>query len=165
MDNCVIATFIMPDVTKLAEELSKSTQESFIIWHDALTQGIQLAQDAKIDPDAFLMLIRNCSNSSQFLSMIEILNNHAKENPYGMNAFNLLDCFVENSTYSLKEWIESLDYFCNWLKMNFRQANLITMLDYITSCICTKTGNQIEFKRFPLKEHIEKVLKNFGFQD
>ncbi len=165
MNTCVIATFIMPDVTKLSEELSKSTNESFMTWHEALTKGTQLAQEAQIDPDAFLMLARNCSDSGQFLSITKTLNSYSKENPYGNNAFNLIDCFVEKSSYPLKDWIESLDYFCDWLKQNFRQADLTTMLHYIANCICIKGANQIEFKRFSLKEQLEKVLRTFGFQD
>ncbi|PWU04217.1 MAG: hypothetical protein C5B43_04960 [Verrucomicrobia bacterium] len=164
MNPCVTATFTMPDIPQLAAELSKSTSESFMIWHDALTKGTKLAQDANIDPDAFLMLTRNCNNSAQFLSIMEALHCHAKENPYGSNAFNLLDFFVEKSTFALKDWIEGLDFFCDWLTDNVRQAGLTTMLNYITNCIQDK--NQLESDmRFNLKEKVENVLKTYGFQD
>lgn len=163
MNTCVIATFVMPDITKLAEERSKTTDESFMSWHDALSKGMKLAEDAMIDPDAFLMLTRNCSHSTQFLSIIEALNAHSKENPYGGNAFNLLDCFVEKSSYALKDWLEGLEYFCDWLRQNAHQAGLITMLNYISGCI--NNGSNTSTRDFNLRDLVEKVLRTYGFQD
>lgn len=162
MNTCVVATFVMPDITKLAEKLSKSTNESFMIWHDALTKGVKMANEAKIDPDAFLMLIHNCTDSNQFLLIMETLNKYAKENPYGTNAFNLLDCFVEKSSYALKDWIESLQYFSNWLTQNLHQAKLPTMLDYITGCIHNNSQKELSFN---LKDKVETILKTYGFQE
>lgn len=153
----------MPDITKLAEECSKNTEESFITWYDALSKGMKLAEDSMIDPDAFLMLVRNCNHSTQFLLIMEALNTHAKENPRGSNAFNLLDCFVDKSTFALKDWLEGLEYFCDWLTQNVRQAGLTSMLNYIARCINSKPNT--DPKDFNLRESVEEVLHTYGFQD
>lgn len=163
MSNFVIATFVMPDITQLTKERSKNTNESFMSWYDALSKGMKLAEESMIDPDAFLMLARNCSHSAQFLLIMEALNAHAKENPYGSNAFNLLDCFVEKSTFALKDWLDGLECFCDWLTQNVRQAGLISMLSYIAGCINSK--NNTEPTDFNLRESVEKVLHTYGFQD
>lgn len=163
MNTCVTATFVMPDACKLAEERSESTQEPFLGWYDALSKGIMLANAAMIDPDAFLMLAHNCTRFSQFILVIEALNAHAKENPYGANAFNLFDYYVEESKYSLKEWLEVLEHFYSWLARNGRRASLTTILSYISGC--TQSKDPIEAVDSNFKDAVEKVLITFGFQD
>jgi len=74
-----------------------------------------MANDARIDPDAFSMVVNNSSKSSQFLLVMEALSGYAKENPYGVNAFNLVARYTDKYNYSLGDWFNVIDYFYDWL--------------------------------------------------
>lgn len=165
MNTCVTATFKMPEIDKLAEERAKATGESFMNWYDALGRGMVLAMDAMIDPDAFLMVTNSSSKPSQFVLVMEALNGYAKENPYGTNAFNLVAYHIDKSSYTLKDWLEVIDYFYNWLSKNCRQASLSTVLGYVLGCVENKV--EVEFKDHDLDfvDIVEKVLGTYGFQD
>lgn len=163
MNTCVTATFVMPEIEKLAEERSKATGESFINWYDALSKGMALACDSKIDPDAFLMMSNSSSKSSQFLLFMEALNAYSKENPYGTNAFNLVSCYIDRSSYSLQDWVEVIDYFYNWLAKNCRHASLISVLGYVLGC--AENREFVILNDFDFVDIVEKVLGTYGFQD
>lgn len=161
MTTCLTATFVMPNAEELATERSKANGEPYLAWYDSLSKGIRLAVDSMVDPDAVMLLSTNCSQSSQFLLIMEALNEHAKENPYGANAFNLVVYHVEKSPYTLQAWIESLDYFYKWLSQNGRQASLTAILNYIDGCVDKKAST----KGPELKESLKRVLDTYGFQD
>lgn len=163
MTPCVNATFVMPELNKLAEERSKATGESFIMWYDVLQKGVTLAHGAKIDPDAFLMIAHNSSSASQFLVFMEALSRYAKENPYGENAFNLVAHYIDQSNYSIKDWVDAIDYFYNWLSTHYQQASLTTILGYISKCAENEKSSKRNNSKFI--EIIDKVLGTYGFQD
>lgn len=163
MNTCVNATFKMPEVDKLAEERSKATGESFMSWYDALMKGMSLASDAMIDPDAFLMVTNSSSKSSQFLLIMEALNGYAKENPNGTNAFNLVAHYIDQTSYSLRDWVEVIDYFYDWLGKNCRRAPLTTVLRYVLGCVENK--EEVELEESDFVDIVEKVLGTYGFQD
>lgn len=163
MTPCVNATFVMPEIEKLAKERSKATGESFMDWHDALKKGMELASDAKIDPDAFLMMTNSSSKSSQFLLIMEALDGYAKENPYGTNAFNLVSHYIDQSSYPLQDWVEVIDYFYDWLAKNCRHASLTAILGYVSECVDDKEpilSNDLDFV-----DIVKRVLGTYGFQD
>lgn len=165
MNTCVIATFVMPEIEKLAEERSKATGDSFMNWYEALRQGMELATDAMIDPDAFLMVTNSSSKPSQFILVMEALNGYAKENPYGINAFNLVSCYIDKSSYTLKDWVEVIDYFYNWLSKNCRHASLTAVLGYVSGCVENKEQVESNDDDLDFVDIVEKVLGTYGFQD
>lgn len=163
MNNSVNVTFVMPNITELAKVRSEATQESYTDWYNALNQGVQLANEGRIDPDAFLMVVNNSIKCSQFILIMESLRTYSKENPYGTNAFNLLIFYADRSNYTLKDWVEVLDYFYNWLAKNCRKASFETILNYILNCIGGR--NWLELRNFRLTELVEQFLGTYGFQD
>lgn len=162
MTTCVTATFVMPEINKLAQDRSVATGESFMSWYDALNKGTELACHANIDPDAFLMVANSAIKSSQFLLVMEALDGYARENPYGANAFNLVSYYIDRSSYSLEDWVEVIDYFYNWLSNNCRHASLTSVLSYILGCAENKEpiSNDLDFV-----DVVDKVLGTYGFQD
>lgn len=162
MTVCLTPTFIMPEITELAEECSKRTQIPYMDWYDVLTATAEIATRSELDPDGFIMLTRTCNSPTQLLLIVEALNEHYKENPDGPQGFNMLLYYSEKSPYTLGAWLEAIEYFYDWLFEKQRHASLESLLKYVEAGLDmdSKKGAERE-----LKEIVEAMLDQFSFQD
>ena len=151
----------MPDPNVLAAKRAQESGDSYLAWYDALAKGIEFANVSMIDPDALLMLTENSKSAEQFLLVMEALREYAKENPYGVNAYNLLNYYIEQTPYSLVSWLDALEYFYKWLNKNNRHASLEVILNYISGCIKDGAGFDVP----NLKETVHSVLDQYGLPD
>ena len=160
MDNCVTVTFLMPEPSALATKQAQKTGDSYLAWYDALIKGIEYAEASTIDPDALLMLAESSKRPEQFLLVMEALREYTKENPYGVNAFNLLAYYIDQTRYGLESWVDALEYFYSWLNKNNRHASLETILNYVTGCTQDCLDPSVS-----LRGGLKRVLDLYGLPD
>lgn len=164
MSDLIKVSFNMPRREILAQECAKANGEDFVVWMDAFNEGYELAKEAHIDPDAFNNIVHACNDTKRFCLMMEAFSEHAKENPEGENAFNLLLRHVRASKFDLPSWMISIEYFYNWLDQNNRHASLINILGFIKGCESSKSSGDISIK-LNLKELLTRMLDRYGYQE
>ena len=68
---------------------------------------------------------------------------------------------IDESSYPLHEWLESLVYFQNWLKENQKGKNFPDQIEYLGCCIqsSSNTGRLLS-----LRDLLKNYLDNYGVQ-
>lgn len=152
---------VMPNIEEIASTRAKETEQPYMAWLDALSEGTSLMNEAKLDERAFTGLITASQKPKQLSLMVEALDKHSKEHPEKEGGFAILTSFVDESPYGLAEWIEALEYFYDWFAQNERESpGLSQLLEYL-SC-CTEAGSNSPVG-FPLQGLLEEMLDRYGF--
>ncbi len=105
--------------------------------------------------------MEDCRRPEQFRLLMEALAEWRKEHPDEPTGFDLLAESVDESPYSLGEWVESIEYFYDWLGQNQRHANFQSLLGFLHCCV-QAAGSGPE--RLPLKDLLVEMLDTYGFQ-
>ncbi|WOO43104.1 hypothetical protein [Rubellicoccus peritrichatus] len=151
----------MPDIEVIAALRAKETEQPYMGWLDALSEGTSLMKKARLEEQAFNALVAACQKPKQFSLMVEAFDEYSKEHPSRQDGFQLLAEFVDDSTYGLSEWIEALEYFYDWLAQNERETpSLLQLLEYL-SC-CKEAGSSAPVG-FPLQGLLEEMLDRYGY--
>lgn len=158
MSKFITPTFSMPNKETLARECTKTKGGAYLEWHNAIAYGMELAQEAQVDPDGLILLAKNSEKPEDFEVVMEALYEYAKENRYEKSGLNLLLKYVNESCYSIEGWISAVTTFYAWLGKHKRHANWDSLLSYIKGCL----GNPQEKEE--LKKLVMDALRCFGFQ-
>jgi hypothetical protein len=149
-----------PKAEDLARLRADATGEAYMQWLDALEEGLVLAQVSRLVGTQFATLANACSSPAQFSLMIEAFHEHRKENPSGHSGYQLLVDQVDDSAFSLSEWVEACERIYSWLANNDRSAPLETILGYLR---CSAEYVSTTFPHENLGEIVSEMLDNFGF--
>lgn len=137
------------------------TQQPYMDWLNALSEGEALMKEAKLDERGFRILATACKSPKQFSLLVEAFDEHSKEHPGEQNGFRLLAGFVDDSQYDLAQWIEALEYFYDWLGQNERKSpDLKLLLEYLSCCAEAGSGAPAGF---PLQGLLEEMLDRYGY--
>ncbi len=82
---------------------------------------------------------------------------YSKNNPQSINIEVYFSKLVDNGSYSLKDWVESLEYFNNWCLQNNMILDLKNKLDYISCC-----GESKDESDSSLVERLEFFISQYG---
>ncbi len=85
--------------------------------------------------DSELSKIAKASSTPQsFNTITKLIYRFTRSNPNGHQAVSVLFNSVDNSQYSLSEWIEAIEFFSNWLDERERRTPWPTLLGYLSCC-------------------------------
>ena len=129
-------------------------------WLEALEAGRLLAPSAALDGTDFSTLADACAIPSQFSLMAEALCEHGKENPSSRSGFELLVDQVDESPFSLGEWVAACERIYNWLGDNDRQGAFATILGYLQ---CTAEYVSTTFPHEKFDDLVAEMLDAYGF--
>lgn len=130
----------------LALELGGSTLSLRNSWSIAL----QRISSTNLLEDDVERLARLSPSPSSLSNLAALLGQEADER------IHLLKEAVDDSPYSLKEWLYSLDLLNRWATENGKETHFQHMLGYIHCC------TQVDSSR-PLVDIIEDMLTEYGY--
>ena len=91
---------------------------------------------------------------------VALFEGHRLALPDGPPAFDRLSEEVDESNFSLSEWLSSL-FREEWAQENSRKSNFATTLGYVKCCAMSLAGGK-RHGRAGL-EHVEDMLRTQGF--
>lgn len=152
----------MLDIEEHARELAAKTGEPYMAWLEALSEAKDLRTQAGLAEESLLVLARAGGRPVCFSLIMEALSEYAKEHPDGVPGFTLLTREVDESSYGLADWLDSLEYFYAWLAQHGRVApGLPLLLQYLSCCVEAGRGAPADY---PLRGILEEMLDQYGFQ-
>lgn len=121
-------------VAELAAEKAKRTSIAEKEWADVLQRGLQGLRGQDVELEGLEQVAQACSTPRQFALMVRLISQHCRGHGQGKKVFELIRQNVSTTVFSLAEWIESLEYFTDWLEKNGEQIDFLNMLNYLQCC-------------------------------
>jgi len=150
-----------PDVEELARRRAEATGQPYMRWLEALEEGRLLAPSMALAEPDFSTLACACAIPNQFSLMAEAFYEHGKENPSSRTGFELLVEQVDDSPFSLAEWVAACEQLYGWLGHNDRQGAFSTVLGYLQ---CTAEYVSTTFPHEKFDDLVAEMLDAYGFE-
>ena len=149
----------MIEAKKLALEKSKNL-EIQDLWVKHITHVREALPVKEIKDRDLIILIDSCDSPEKLNLMSKIIYNYSKTHASNKKAINLLFKHVDDSIYTLKDWIDAIEVFCKHHFINDIKVNFIKMLGYIFCC-----NDFSEEKKFQqlLPELVKEMLDKYGY--
>lgn len=106
------------------------------------------------------LLLNNIRNEDELKTIFSYLQKHLKSSPHHKENGELLFSYIDKTQYSVREWIEAIILFDNWLENQGRKTDFKKMIGYIE---CSTMSPENKMLKYNLKELVEKMLNEFGF--
>ncbi len=151
----------MIDIAALARIQADRTGCDYADWLGVLKEIQSGFVQGEAGEKAIQQLAEASEDPVQFCLLTEALISHDAHNPGGeKEACSLLVESVDESPYSLKEWVAAWVDFSIWLESREREAGFASMLGYLDCC-----SQYIEGKGVlpPFTDLVEEMLDAYGF--
>lgn len=150
----------MVDIKKMATAKARESPFTPDQWSEALQQCEALSAAAVLNERAFTMLADAAQSPRQLDILAEMLQKHQQDNPEANLGFSLIAKHVDDSPYSLADWVESLEFFHDWLAQSSRPSpGLGALLGYLECC--AQAGSSAP-PGYPLQSLLEDMLARYG---
>ena len=152
----------MDDLTELSGALAKRTQSDYGDWLKALKCAQSGLANVNQAEKAIQTLAEASASPLQFRLLAEALAAHCTKNPGDKkDVYSLLIESVNESPYSLSEWLGAWEFFSQWLAKRNRKGGFAVMLGYLDCC-----SQYIEGKGVipTFNAQVEEMLEAYGFE-
>lgn len=113
-----------------------------------------------ISDEELLKIMSSCSSLEQFSIVFQYLFKAFKSNPNGHTVVTKFFTMVDNSSYSLREWIETIEVFHRWLSEQNRQTDFLKMIGYLQ---CSDLAPDNREVKHDFKDLVSDMLKTYGY--
>ena len=153
----------MVDLIDLAQEQAERTQAGCDDWLVVLNNAKSCLANSSFGAGALRSLADASASPRQFQIMADALAAHnSSDSDDKRDGWPLLVENVDDSPYTLKEWLEAWEFFHHWLQNRNRPTSFFNMLSYLACC-----GQYLEGKAvYPaFIVLLEEMLEGYGFED
>ena len=133
------------NVRSIAALKYKETQYPEVDWVKALESARQSLKFIEIDYQSLELIAMACRSPAQFTVITRLIYQYGKSHPHGALISELILKNVNDSPFSLSDWIAAIEYFYQWLETNHRKTDFLPMLKYLECCVVSpeaKEGGQ-----------------------
>ncbi len=133
------------DVRSLAERKHLETQHPLLDWTRAFESARQSLKMIEIDYGTLEQIALASQSPSQFTVIVRLIYQYGKSYPHGKEVADFILDTVNESSFSLPDWLEAIEYFYHWLQKNQRKVDFLPMLKYLECCAAApdaKEGGQ-----------------------
>lgn len=113
-----------------------------------------------LSDERLMLLLTNIKSEDELKIIFSYLQRHLKSSPNHKDNGELLFLLIDKTQYSVRDWIEAILLFHNWLRDNQRETEFKTLIGYIE---CSTLSPENKILKYELKELVEKMLNEFGF--
>ncbi len=149
------------DVRALAAQKVSETDESMAAWFAVLESARQSLRFIEVDYQALEHLALACQSTAQLTILTRLIYQYGKSNPHGALITDVILEYVNDSPFSLLDWICSIEYFYHWLEERSVKINFQPMLKYLTCCITSQDALESGQTLMAL---IQDMLQVFGYE-
>jgi hypothetical protein len=130
------------DVRSLAARKHQETSHDLSEWTSAFETARMSLKLFSVDYHDLELIAIASRAPSQFTSLVRLIYQFTKSHPNTEQITATLLNQVSKSPFSLADWIESIDYFYNWLTKNQRKIDFLSMLSYLECCVASPDGKE-----------------------
>jgi len=154
----------MVDFNDLAQEQAERTQAGCDDWLVVLKSAKSCLAKAKssFGASALRSMAEASASPHQFQLMANALAAHnSSDSEDKRNGWSLLVENIDESPYTLKEWMEAWEFFHHWLQSRNRRASFFNRMGYMACCGQYLEGKAI-YPAFVVL--LEEMLEGYGFE-
>ena len=104
-------------------------------WLGAFECGRVNLRFLSASPEELERVALACATPEQMNLMVRLLYQYARIDPYDMGPIVMMERFVDQSPFSLGEWIEGVQLVHQWLEREGREENLKVILNFLRCCV------------------------------
>ncbi len=148
-------------VKKVLEAVINSKDSEKDLWSKSIESARNIIHTRDMSDDELIKIAMNSNNAISFNVVIKLIYKFTRSNPNGHKG---VECFfnsVDESPYSLSQWIEAVEYFSNWLDTNQRTTPWPTLLGYLSCCSESPENKNIKHN---LKSLLKDMLEVYGYE-
>lgn len=113
-----------------------------------------------ISDEELFKILSSCATLEQFAIIFQYLFKAFKSHPDGHGVVTKFFKMVDNSSYSLSEWIETIEIFHTWLNSQKRQTEFLKMIGYLQCSDLAPDNLEIKHE---FKDLVSDMLKTYGY--
>lgn len=130
------------DVRQLTERKHTETRHEPVEWLRALESARQSLKFVDIDFQSLEQIALASSSPEKFTLMTRLIYQYGKSHPNGDQISELILKFVNDSPFSLTDWVDAIEYFHRWLGENNRKVDFLPMLKYLECCVASADARE-----------------------
>jgi len=146
----------MLDLPTLAREMATQRNQPFHAWEIALTRAESLVNQEMLSEENLRRLAQTASAPSQILLFCDYAS---RDDPENTPPFEQLANCIDDTRYNLRDWLNAMDTFHQWILANKRSSSFRGMLGYIHCCAEMGSNQSIPPE---LPGLISSMLKQYG---
>lgn len=150
----------MFDAEKLALDRSIATGIDRVEWAKVLEMVKSQAKFLNLGFNDIEKLVESSATPHQLMVVIRLFYEYSKNQVQEDSAFETLIDLVDESSYSLSDWIEGIELFAHWLAKEGRKTHFKSMLEFLI-CACEAPDTQSA----AFKDVIQDFLEVHGFDE
>lgn len=151
----------MHDLDGLAQRQAQLCKGSKKEWYDALVECVACNECLKLYQDNFLLLLENAKTPEALADFFRFWCDQCTDALDQTHAlFTKFIELVDESTFSLGDWLEAISVLYRWLKAKHYRAEVLTALGYINCCA---EGGGRALGQANLPWQVQEALETFGF--
>jgi hypothetical protein len=93
--------------------------------------------------------------------LARLIYQYGKSHPHGDQVSDLIFKFVNESPFSMADWIDAIEYFYSWLLGQSRKVDFLEMLKYMQCCVASPDAKE---KGQTFSALIEDMLLICGYE-
>jgi hypothetical protein len=149
------------DVRSLASQKHHETKHAEVDWLKALESARQSLKFIEIDYQSLEYFALASKAPSQFTVIARLIYQYGKSYPHGVLISDLILGYVNDSLFSLSDWIEAIEYFYRWLEKQERKTDFLPMLKYLECCAASPDARE---SGQTLSALIQDMLQFIGYE-
>lgn len=128
-------------------------------WLKAMESASFFADAASLNESQCKQLAESCPSPEHYIHIIKLLERYAWTSQETSGGWHLLLEYVDDSDFCLRDWVEALVSFSEWVEASDGAADLKTMLGYLHCCCISSQGEC----QLPLTHVLHEMLNQYGF--
>lgn len=149
----------MIEMASLAKSQSSITGDSFEDWHKSIEWAATATSLSNLTDGEFVFLIKQAHSQATYQTVVELLEQYEALKTED-SGHDLLVRFVDDSSFSMREWMAALHQMSQWLKARGQSADLARSLGYIKCCTQSAGGSEVD-----LPSYVVDMLDQFGLEE
>lgn len=129
-------------------------------WEKIFTNARASVSIKDISDEELMKIMSSCASVDQFSILFQYLFKTFKSNPNGHQIVVRFFKMVDDSSYSLPEWIETIEVFHNWLCSKGRQTEFSKLIGYLQ---CSDLAPDNKDTKHVFKDLVLEMLNTHGY--
>lgn len=129
-------------------------------WEKAFANARDCVSIKDLSDQELTKIMNACKNLDQFAIIFQYLFKTFKSNPDGHQVVLRFFSMVDNSSYSLSEWIETIEAFHQWLTEKNRKTDFSKLIGYLQ---CSDLAPDNKEVKHVFKDLVLDMLNTHGY--
>ena len=147
--------------SNLLEELEDQGKVNSHDWLQAIDHVRKTQAGRQMSDEEISLLAKASPSVETFLNITREIFKVSRSHPHKRPGIEILLEHVDNSDYSLMDWVYSYEYLNKWLDQENKETDLLTKLGYLQCCAMSQESSDI---LRTLKSICHEMLENHGFE-